>query len=110
MGKGKKMKVGDVLDASALGHTQIDVKGILMELGYVMPQGSIAKLPLLPGEVMAKITAIKASQEQYKSLDELKTFECQFCKANNASTWRKEFSTDAVFLCCGECQTVVEVR
>lgn len=104
------MKIGDKLDPLSLGHIAIDIKGLLLEHGYVMPQGSIAKLPLLPGEVQAEITRIKDSQEQYETIDESKRFECISCNTVNVSNWRKEVSTGIIFLVCGECQTVAEVK
>lgn len=104
------MNIGDKLDPLALGHIAIDIKGLLLEHGYVMPQGSIAKLPLLPGEVQAEIARIEDSQEQYETLDESKRFECQFCNTVNVSNLRRETSTGTVFLACGECHAVVEVR
>ena len=104
------MKIGDKLDPLSLGHIAIDIKGLLLEHGYVMPQGSIAKLPMLPGEVQAEITRIKASQEQYESTDESKAFICSFCNTANSSVWRREVSTGTIFLVCGECNVVVEVK
>lgn len=104
------MKPGDQLDALSLGHSSIDIKGLLLQYGYVMPQGSIAKLPLLPGEVQAEIARIKAIQEQYEMTDESKRFECQYCTTTNVSNWRKEVSTGTEFLACGECHRVVEVK
>ena len=65
------MKIGEKLDPLSLGHIAIDIKGLLLEHGYVMPQGSIAKLPLLPGEVQAEIARIKDSQEQYETIDSI---------------------------------------
>lgn len=104
------MEVGTVLDEIALGNRQIDVKGLLLEYGYVMPQGSVAKLPKLPGEVEAEITRQHALQEQYETLDEGSVFDCQFCQTKNSSNWRKEVSTGISFLACGECNKVVEVK
>lgn len=104
------MNVGDKLDPVALGHDAIDVKGLLLEYGYVMPQGSIAKLPQLPGEVQAKIAEMEALKEQYETLDESKSFACPYCKESNGAAWRKEVATSQEFLACGCCHTVVEVR
>jgi hypothetical protein len=104
------MQTGDQLDPVALGHNAIDVKGLLLEYGYVMPQGSIAKLPQLPGEVQAAITAIEALREQYETLDDPRPFICQHCDAHNHGMWRKEVSSGTEFLACGECHRVVEVR
>jgi len=104
------MNIGDKLDAQALGHDGIDVKGLLLEAGYVMPQGSIAKLPRLPGEVEAKIAEIEAEREAYGTLDESKAFACQYCKESNGAAWRIEVATGTEFLACGCCHTVVEVR
>lgn len=104
------MNIGDKLDPVAIGHTAIDIKGLLLEAGYVMPQGSIAKLPRLPGEVEARITEMKDAQEQFETLDETKAFTCSFCGTGNSSSWRKEVATGQEFLVCGECHSVVEVR
>ena len=104
------MQVGDKLDPVSLGHIAIDIKGLLLEAGYVMPQGSVAKLPRLPGEVEAKITMIKAEQEKYATLEETKRFDCPFCSTGNSSSWRKEVATGTEFLVCGDCNKVVEVR
>ena len=104
------MKIGDKLDPLVLGHIAIDIKGLLLEHGYVMPQGSIAKLPMLPGEVQAEITRIKDSQEQYETIEEAKTFTCSTCGTVNSSMWREEVATGIVFLVCGECNTVAEVK
>lgn len=104
------MQIGDKLDARSLGHEAIDLKSLLLAAGYVMPQGSVAKLPRLPGEVDAQIAAIEADQEQYGYCEDSKTFSCQFCGTGNASSWRKEVATGTEFLACGDCHRVVEVR
>lgn len=104
------MNIGEKLDPLELGHIAIDIKGLLLEHGYVMPQGSIAKLPLLPGEVQAEIVRIKDSQEKYEMLEESMRFECKSCGTTNVSNYRKEVSTGNIFLVCGECQTVAEVK
>ena len=104
------MNVGEKLDPVAIGHTAIDIKGLLLEAGYVMPQGSIAKLPRMPGEVEAKITEMKSMQEKYETLEETASFQCSFCGTNNSGAWRKEVATGQEFLVCGDCHTVTEVR
>jgi hypothetical protein len=104
------MEAGTKLDPVALGHDGIDVKGLLLEAGYVMPQGSITKLPRLPGEVEAKIAEIEALREQYETLEDSKAFVCPYCKESNGAAWRKEVSTAVEFLACGCCHSVVEVR
>lgn len=103
------MKIGEKLNPLDLGHIAVDVKGILLEYGYVMPQGSVAKLPLLPGEVQAKISEIKTAQEQYENLEEV-SFYCSYCEEQNSSNWRKYTPTGEEFLACGNCTTIVEVR
>ena len=104
------MNVGDKLDPLALGHKAIDLKSLLLEAGYVMPQGSTAKLPRLPGEVEAQIAAIEEDQARYGYCEDSKSFKCQFCGTGCASAWRKEVATGAEFLACGDCNRVVEVR
>lgn len=104
------MQIGDRLDPRSLGHEAIDLKSLLLAAGYVMPQGSVAKLPRLPGEVEAQIAAIEAEQEQYTYLEDAPAFTCQFCGTGNASRWRKEAATGSEFVACGDCHRVVEVR
>lgn len=104
------MVLGDKLDPLSLGNMAIDLKGMLQEAGYIMPQGSIAKLPRIPGEVEAQIEAIKADQEKYVILEELSYFTCPYCGTNNSSSWRKEVATGQEFVACGECSKVVEVK
>lgn len=104
------MNVGDRLDPLTLGHQAIDLKSLLLGAGYVMPQGSTAKLPRLPGEVEAQIAAIEEEQARYGYCSDSKSFKCQFCGTGCASTWRKEVASGAEFLACGDCNCVVEVR
>ncbi len=104
------MVVGDKLDARVLGHDPIDLKSLLQAAGYVMPQGSVAKLPRIPGEVEAQIVALEADREKYGTLDEMKTFKCPFCEETNGSAWRTEVATGIKFLVCGNCHKVVEVQ
>lgn len=104
------MIVGDKLDAGAIGHDPIDIKGLLLAAGYVMPQGSVAKLPHLPGEVEAQIALMEADRERYDTLDESKAFICQHCATSNFGAWRVEVSSGTEFLVCGDCHRVVEVR
>jgi len=104
------MNIGDKLDPRVLGHDPLDLKTLLQNAGYVMPQGSVAKLPRIPGEVQAQITLLEDEQCKYAALDDTKQFTCQFCNENNGSTWRKEVATGQEFLACGCCHAVVEVR
>ncbi len=104
------MEIGTQLDPIALGFKAIDIKGLIHECGYVMPQGSVAKLPKLPAEVEMEIAKQKASQEAYETLEDFKVFHCQYCETKNVSNWKKEVSTGSEFLVCGNCNTVVEVR
>lgn len=104
------MNIGDKLDPGSLGHEGIDLKSLLLAAGYVMPQGSVAKLPRLPGEVEAQIAAMEADKERYGTLADSKAFGCQFCQTNNNSAWRVEVATGQEFLACGDCHRVVEVR
>jgi hypothetical protein len=104
------MDIGDKLDAGALGHEAIDLKSLLHAAGYIMPQGSVAKLPRLPGEVEAQIAQMEAEREQYAYCEDSKAFECEFCGTRNAAGWRREVATGQEFLACGDCHRVVEVR
>ena len=104
------MKIGEKLDALELGHDPIDIKGLLINSGYVIPQGSAAKLPPLPLDIQAEIERIKKSQDQYETISESKRFECKSCNTVNVSNYRKEVATGTIFLVCGECQTVAEVK
>jgi len=104
------MNVGDKLDPIAIGNSGIDIKGILLAHGYVMPQGSVAKLPLLPPEVQLEINRQKASQEAYEALDETAAYTCQFCGDSCSSAWKKVVATSEAILVCGSCNTVVEVK
>jgi hypothetical protein len=104
------MNVGDKMDARSLGHEGVDLKSLLLAAGYVMPQGSSSKLPLLPPEVQAEIASLEAEREKYGTLDETKAFACPYCGTANGSAWRVEVATGAEFVACGECHTVVEVR
>jgi len=104
------MNIGDKLDPISLGHNAIDLKTLLQSSGYVMPQGSVAKLPRIPSEVQKQIDDIQASQEQYITLSDSEVFGCEFCGTNNSGQWRKEILTGIEFIVCGECHTVVGVR
>ena len=104
------MQVGDRLDPLTLGHQAIDLKSLLLGAGYVMPQGSTAKLPRLPGEVEAQIAAIEEEQARYGHCSDSKSFKCQFCGTGCASEWRREVASGTEFLACGDCNRVVEVR
>lgn len=104
------MEIGTKLDPIALGFQAIDIKGLIQECGYVMPQGSVAKLPKLPAEVEVEIAKQKASQEAYETLEDFKVFHCPYCDTKNISNWKKEVATGTEFLVCGNCNSVVEVR
>ena len=106
------MKVGDKIDPVVLGHIAIDLKGLLQASGYVMPQGSVAKLPRIPAEVQKQIDDIHMLQEQYEYTGEVKEFYCPapLCGTKNSAEYRREVSTGTEFLVCGECNTVAEVR
>jgi hypothetical protein len=104
------MKTGDKLDPIALGHEAIDLKSLLHAAGYIMPQGSVAKLPRLPGEVEAQITAMEEDRERYGHCGDSKQFVCSFCNTNNYGDWRVEVVTGQEFIACGDCNKVVEVR
>lgn len=104
------MKIGDKLDALTLGHAAIDVKSLLKEAGYVVPQGSVARFPEMPPIVSGEIAAIKKQQERYTTLDKHAEFECPDCKEHNGSMWRMDMADGTVFLACGACHRVVEVR
>jgi len=104
------MNVGDKLDPRSLGHDAIDLKGLLQEAGYIMPQGSVAKLPRIPGEVEAQIAVLETDREQYISLEETHSFVCLYCGDANSTMWRKEVSTGQEFVACGTCHKIAEVR
>jgi len=104
------LNIGDKLDPGSLGHEAIDLKSLLLAAGYVMPQGSVAKLPRLPGEVEAQIALMETDRERYGYCEDSKAFACQFCGTGNASQWRVEVATGKEFLVCGDCHTVTEVR
>jgi predicted RNA-binding Zn-ribbon protein involved in translation (DUF1610 family) len=104
------MNKGDVIDPIALGHQAIDVKGLLVQLGYVVPQASIAKLTKIPAEVEAQVEALVASRELYETQQESVEFLCEYCGEKNSSNYKKEKSTGTVFLVCGSCNKVVEVK
>lgn len=106
------MQIGDTLDAVALGHAAIDVKGMLKEAGYLMPQGSVAKLARIPPEVQAEVARLEAEQARYERLADVETFDCQFCEGeeHNSSQWRRDADTGEEFLACGVCNRVVKVR
>jgi predicted SprT family Zn-dependent metalloprotease len=104
------MKVGDTLDAVALGHTAIDVKRMARDAGYVMPQGSVAKLGKVPPEVAAEVAKLEAEREQYERSGDVAVFDCQHCEEHNSSEWRRDVATGQEFLACGVCNRVVKVR
>lgn len=103
------MKVGDKLDPMALGHRDIDVKTLLKEAGYVVPQVSMTKLPELPASVAAEIAAKKATRSQYSVGEKTKVFTCKACGARCSAAERTEVATGQRFYACGACDTVVEV-
>lgn len=103
------MKAGDKLDPMAIGHRDIDVKTLLKEAGYVVPQVSMAKLPELPASVLAEIAAQKVAREQYSIGEKTKVFTCKTCGADCSAAERTEVATGQRFYACGACDTVEEV-
>jgi len=104
------MKIGDSLDPIIIGHSMIDTKTLLKEAGYIVPQGSVAKLPTIPADVQKQIDELKQAQEKYSTCQESGYFTCTFCGARNYTNWRKEVDTGIEFLVCGDCHKVAEVR
>ena len=104
------MKIGDKLDALELGFNAIDLKTILKDTGYVVPQSSADNFTKIPIEVEQKILDIKKAQLKYEVIEETASFECQFCKEKNSTNYRKEKETETVFLVCGNCNIVAEVK
>jgi hypothetical protein len=104
------MNIGDKLNPISLGHDAIDLKSLLQSAGYIMPQGSVAKLPRIPGEVEAQIAVLETDREQYITLEEPCSFICAYCGDGNSTLWRKEVYTGAEFSVCGTCHKVAEVR
>lgn len=103
------MKVGDYLDPIALGYMAIDVKTIMKNLGYVVPQSSAAGLTKLPSEVQSEMERQIALQTQYKNIGEPKEFICPHCKERNFSDMREETDSKTKFFVCGSCNKVTEV-
>lgn len=102
------MKAGDKLDPVELGHQAIDVKGLLKEAGYVVPQSSAGELMKMPATVQAEVARVEELRKKY-GRDAAKTvrFACPYCGAENAGNPRTEGAT--TFLVCGACDTVAEV-
>lgn len=103
------MKVGERVDAIAAGHRGIDVKTMLRDAGYVVPQTSMANLPELPEPVRAQIAAVKEAQKAYALGGKTKVFVCKACGSRCSAQSRIEEATGQEFFACGSCDTVVEV-
>ena len=104
------MKVGDKLDALKLGHSPIDVKGMMAKLGYIL-KGSIEPRQI-PAEISLQIDTIKVSQKEYETVSlpqEAVYITCPYCSAYNSTYLRLEVISGAQFLVCGNCQSVMEV-
>lgn len=104
------MKPGDTLDPVALGHRSVDIKGIMREHGYNVPQVSIAKIQAIPDDVQTEIAAIKKLQERYFYLNEVVVFTCKTCGEKISASWKRDMEDGTEFLVCGSCDTVAEVR
>ena len=104
------MKVGDILNPIETGSQAIDLKTILRECGYVVPQTSADNFSKIPADVGLKIAEYKAAQSKYETQKETVIFKCEYCKELNSASYKKEVATGSIFLVCGECNTVVEVK
>lgn len=104
------MKPGDTLDPVAIGHRAIDIKGMMREHGYNVPQVSIAKIAVIPPDVQAEVVAIKKAQERYFYLNEVVVFECKRCGEKVSASWKRDMTDGTEFIVCGSCDMVAEVR
>jgi L-serine deaminase len=101
-------KIGDQLDPMELGHRAIDLKKMLKDAGYVVPQSSAGELAKMPAAVQAQAASIEEAQKKYgRDADKTVRFKCPYCGEINSGNPR----TDGVdtFLVCGACDTVAEV-
>jgi len=103
------MKPGERIDPLEMGHAAIDIKAILKEFGFTVGQAGVKALEKIPTEVQLEIERIQKLQERYGRGDYAE-FVCKFCNSRNGSQWRKDNETGDVFLVCGNCDTVAEVR
>ena len=103
------MKVGETINPLYVGHSPIDVKGMLKEAGYITPQGTVSELKEIPADIKAKIEEIEKKQDVYKR-GEFKQFTCSFCKTINGSEYITDTVNAVTFLACGACNKIVEVQ
>ena len=104
------MKAGDVLNPIETGNQAIDVKTILKECGFVVPQTSVDNFNKIPAEAELKIAECKVAQSKYEMQKETAVFTCKYCGERNSANYKKEVETGDIFLVCGNCNTVVEVK
>ena len=104
------MKIGEKLNPIEIGSQAIDVKTILRECGYVAPQTSADNFTKIPADVELKIAEYKAIQSKYEIQKETAIFKCEYCKELNSASYKKEVATGDLFLVCGNCDKVVEVK
>ena len=104
------MKTGEILNPIETGNSAIDIKTILKECGYVVPQTSADNFSKIPADVGLKIAEYKAAQSKYETQKETAIFTCKYCKEINSANYKKEVATGSIFLVCGNCNTVVEVK
>lgn len=103
------MKPGERVDPIEVGNTAIDIKSILKEFGFTVGQAGVKALEKIPLEVQLEIERIQKLQARYDRLDYVE-FICKNCGTRNGSQWRKDNETGDVFLVCGNCDTVAEVK
>ena len=104
------MVKGDKLNPVEIGHQDIDIKTLLKDAGYIVPQTSAGKLTKIPSDVQLQIEELEQARENYETLEETANFKCPYCGEKNSGHYKKEISTGTVFLICGNCNTVVEVK
>jgi predicted SprT family Zn-dependent metalloprotease len=103
------MKVGEKADALAVMHRDVDVKTMLKDAGYVVPQTSMANLPELPEPVRAQFAAAKQAQKAYAIGAKTKVFTCKSCGERCSAQSRIEVASGQEAFICGACDTVAEV-
>lgn len=103
------MEIGERVDALEMGHASVDIKSILKEFGFTVGQAGVKALEKIPLEVQMEVERIEKLQARYDRLDYAE-FICKNCGTRNGSQWRRDNETGDVFLVCGNCDTVAEVK